>query len=153
MRHRKFPFNPVSYLACACLLLCLRFAIAAEPPVSVWVSASHIGEVVYAGGPLLRVIAADLDRLHRFLPSCSQTAFPSTVTETHRRGLEDGDGEPSDTDTPTEFAPLIPHLWPSPRAPDLIASNARAPHSAPAYRSLTLVDPFLPRPPPIDTAL
>lgn len=135
---------------------------------------SHIGDVINSGVHVLRVIAADLDRdyrpemwprdseslvriwtreHHRFLPPCSRTALPSTVTQAHRRGFDDGDGEPSDTNTPTEFAPLILNLWPSTRAPELSALSARAPHTAPACRSLTLVDAFLPRPPPTDTAL
>jgi hypothetical protein len=167
MHHRTSSRRRVLWTMCACLLLLLlllRLATAAEArrPTGLHTGGSQHDVVTqnresFVSGWLSVLHESTVQvwtREHRwFLRPCSRVAFPTTLTQAHRHGLDDGDGEPSDTNPPAPFAALTPLLWPWTRAPDVVASHARAPQTAPACRSFTPVDPFVPRPPPPHSVL
>jgi hypothetical protein len=141
-----------------------------EPSVlRVWLSASSTTQLIRSRVPLLQVVAADLNgdhhpeliargsdsQLHVWMRKRSgfhsyrrrEAALP-TLEHGNRRSLEDSDGEPPGAIPSTPCQPFALTLCASPRAPGLEASIARAPHTARAFRLLTPVDPFAPRPPP-----
>ena len=160
MRHPTFPLGRAIWMVCACLLLLLPFSTVAETRRPTGLDGGRPHLVTHHRAPSVRGWLSALHdstvqawtREHRwFLRACSRISFPSTMTKTHRHGLEDGDAETSDPISSSTFTPLAPFLSPRPRAPDLAASKARSSYSAPAYRSFTPVDSFLPRPPPTRT--
>ncbi len=135
----------------------------------VWLSASDTTQVIHTRVSLLQVVATDLDgdhrpeligrdsesrihvwtrkrkRFHRYRPT--DIAPPYTLQERHRRRVDDKDTEPG-VITSSPLAPFALRLCASPRTPGLETCTACVPHTAPACRSLTAVDPFGPRPPP-----
>ena len=143
-----------------------------EPSVlHVSLSASDTTQLIRARVPLLQIVAADLDGDHRpeliARGSESQihvwtrkgTRFHSyrprdvvldTLGQRNRGGVEDKDREPSGA---RASAPLAVTLRASLRTPGPEASPACAPHTARACRSLTAVEPFVPRPPPAHVPL
>jgi hypothetical protein len=141
-----------------------------EPSVlHIWLSASNTSQVLRARVPLLQVVATDLDGdqrpeliardsesqihvwtrkrkwFHSYRP---RDVIPHALEQWNRRSIEDKDNEPPGVITSTPFAPFALTLCASPRAPGLEVPTACAPHPARAWRSLTAVDPFAPRPPP-----
>jgi hypothetical protein len=164
MDHPKFAFSRAFWMVCACLLLLPYFATAAEPllakdtraPLQRVAAADHDGDhqpelIAHGSHSMVHVWT----RRHKRIQSFGlRAALPFALTQSHHHRVDDDrDSESSDAISPTTFAPVSPLLCPLPRAPDLIASNAGAPHTAPARRSFTPLDPFLPRPPPTHTAL
>jgi hypothetical protein len=161
MRERRLSLTSAFWTAFACLLLLPGFATAT----------SHAQDLIRKHGSGLRVVARNLDhagptarvrcwtipdwarRYVQHRSARSRVAFRLVISEAHHYGIDDGTDDSADTNTATEFAPLTSLLCPLPRAPDLVASRARICHTAPAYRSFTPVDPFLPRPPPADISL
>jgi hypothetical protein len=146
-----------------------------EPSVlRVWLSASDTTQSIRAGVPLLRFIATDLDGDHRpeliardtesqihvwtrkhrrFKPYRAHLAAPVALQRASRHSLDDRDTEPSNAIPGVTWAPFALLLGPATRAPALVASHSGPPSTAPPCRSLTSVDPFLPRPPPPPLAL
>ena len=137
--------------------------------VHVWLSASGRTQVIRSRVPILQIVAADLDGDHRleliardsdsqlhvwkqkrkgFYSYRRRAVAPPTLEPRNCRSIEDGAPKPPGVITDAPFAPFALTLCASPRAPGLEASKARAPHSARGYRSLTALDPFVPRPPP-----
>ena len=142
-------------VSCLLLLLCVATAAGTRHPTGS-AAAGQRGRVAHTSKPAVHRWLSALHqstvqvwtREHRwFLRPCSRASFPLVMTETHH-GVDDGDGEASDTTASASFAPLALLLWPRPRAPGLSGSNARAAHAPPARRSFTPVDSFRPRPPP-----
>lgn len=156
MRHPAFPLSR-SLRMVSCLLMLLCFAAAAEtrPPMGPPLSAQHDHSTrdrtasVHKWLSVLHQSTVQVwTREHRwFLRPCWRVSFPLMATEPHR-GVDDGNGEASDTIGSTEFAPLALLSWPWPRGPGGPASNPRASRTPLAFRSFTPSDSFLPRPPP-----
>jgi len=152
MRVRKFRLNRAYWTLWTCLLLLPRLASAAETSLRTRLDAEGHREAVVRTWLLASHLGGVIEWTHhhmRLRPARSRMVFLLALTPTRRHGLDDGDEESADTIPPSTCAPLTPFSWPSPRGPDLVASNARAPHDAPACRSFTPDDPFLPRPPPV----
>jgi hypothetical protein len=159
MHHRRLTRHWALWAMCTCLLLLPRLAMAAEArrPTGLHISAGQLDVVAQKSEPSVRDWLSALHeslvqvwtREHKwFLRPCSRVAFPTTMTQPHSHGLDDGNGEPSYTTAPDPFTALTPLLWPWTRPPDLIASHTRSPHTTSPHRSFTPVDPFVPRPPP-----
>jgi hypothetical protein len=135
----------------------------------VWLSASNSTHLIRTRAALVQVVAVDLDgdhrpelvardsesrirvwtrkgkRFHSYRP---RDVASRTLQPPSHRTIRDNDSELPDLTASSGFAPFALALCPSPRAPAVGPSSACAPHTAPAYRSLTVVDPFAARPPP-----
>ena len=135
----------------------------------VWLSASDTTQLIRVRVPLLQVVAADLDGdprpeliardsesqihvwtrkgtwFHSYGP---RDVVPPALGERSRGGVEDKDREPPGAIESAPFAPFALPRCASPRTPGPGASPVGAPHTARACRSLSAVEPFVPRPPP-----
>jgi hypothetical protein len=148
-----------------------RFTVDRREPsvVRVWLSASGTTELIRTRGPVLQVVVTDLDGDHRqelvarggesriHVWTHTRTGFRSyrrrhldagAIFQPNHRRLADDDSERPGVINNVTFVAFALRLCASPRAPDLEASIAPAPHPAPADRSAPTIDPFAPRPPP-----